>query len=65
MCAVMIESTPASIAAWNGGMSVARHSASERPMFGRPVWLSVAASPWPGKCLAEEDTVRLGRSPSW
>ncbi len=51
MCAVMTESTPAAIAALNGGASSRSHSAFEWVMTGRSTWLSVPVSPWPGKCL--------------
>lgn len=65
MCALMIESMPAAIAALNGGTSMARHCCSVRSIRGRPVWLSVAASPWPGKCLAVAETVFVGKSEFW
>jgi hypothetical protein len=45
MCADMIALMPASIAAWNGGRSICRHSARVWSMTGSPVWLSVAVSP--------------------
>ena len=52
MCAVMIASTPAVIAARNGGASSRSQVDRECVITGRPVWLSVAVSPCPGKCLA-------------
>ena len=52
MCAVMIESMPAATAARKGGASMLSHCACVWVMTGKPVWLSVAVSPWPGKCLA-------------
>ena len=54
MCAVMIESIRARIAARNGGASSSSHWARVWLMTGSPVWLSVFVSPWPGKCLAVE-----------
>lgn len=54
MCAVMIESMPAAIAARNGGSSSSAHCSRVWVMTGSPVWLSVLVSPWPGKCLAVE-----------
>ncbi len=54
MCAVMIASMPAAIAARNGGESSSAHCSRVWWMYGRPVWLSVFVSPWPGKCLAVE-----------
>src|ERR1044072_3005670 len=65
MCAVMITSMPEAIADWKGGRSILRQSASLRLITGRPVWLSVAASPWPGKCLAADDTVSNGLPLPW
>lgn len=52
MCAVMIESIRARIAARNGGASSSSHSCRVCSMTGSPVWLSVLVSPCPGKCLA-------------
>ena len=36
MCAVMIVSIPASIAAWNGGLSIVSHSSLVWVMTGKP-----------------------------
>ena len=55
-CAVMIASTPRSIAARNGGASTRRHRALEYVMTGRSWWLSTLVPPCPGKCLATEAT---------
>ena len=50
-CPLMIMSAPALIAALNGGASVRSHCSLVCVITGMPVWLSVAVSPWPGKCL--------------
>ena len=52
MCAVMIESMPALIAALNGGASIVFHSCKVWLIVGSEVWLSSRVSPWPGKCFA-------------
>ena len=49
----MIMSAPALMAARNGGASVCSHCGRVCVITGMPVWLSVAVSPWPGKCLGE------------
>ena len=51
MCAVMIASTPASMAAWNGGASSCSHSSRVWLMTGRPVWLSVGGVAVAGEVL--------------
>ena len=52
MCAVMIESMPPLIAAWNGGASIAHHCSAVWLTSGIEKWLSSLVSPWPGKCFA-------------
>lgn len=61
MCAVMIESTPASIAASNGGASSCSHCSRVCLISGMPVWLSVSVSPCPGKCFGVAE-IRASRS---
>ena len=51
-CAVMIMSMPCAMAALNGGASSCSHCSRVCVMIGNATWLSVAVSPWPGKCLA-------------
>lgn len=54
--AVMIMSICSLIAALKGGASMASHCSRVWVMIGNATWLSVAVSPWPGKCLADEAT---------
>ncbi len=56
MCAVMIDSTPASIADSNGGRSMLSSSSRVWSITGRPVCESTLVSPWPGKCFEVEAT---------
>ena len=44
------------MAALNGGASICSHWARVWVMTGNATWLSVAVSPWPGKCLADDIT---------
>ncbi len=48
----MTASMPAAIAALNGTSSTASSRARGCSMTARSRWVSVAVSPWPGKCLA-------------
>ena len=52
----MIMSMPSAIAALNGGASICSHCSRVCVITGKATWLSVAVSPWPGKCLAEAAT---------
>lgn len=52
----MMASMPASTAARKGGASSSSHCSRVCVMTGKPVWLSVAVSPCPGKCLAHAAT---------
>ena len=54
-CAVMIMSICSLIAALKGGASIDSHCSRVWVMIGKATWLSVAVSPWPGKCLADDD----------
>ena len=56
----MIVSTPAAIAARNGGRSIASICARVWVTSGRPKWLSTPVSPWPGKCFDTAET-----PPAW
>ena len=51
MCAVITESTPASIAALNGTSSTWSRRSRSAVMVGMFMWLSTAVSPCPGKCF--------------
>ena len=51
----MIMSMPLAIAALKGGASSCSHCSREWVITGKATWLSVAVSPWPGKCLAAEE----------
>ena len=48
----MTASMPASIAALNGTSSTASRRERGCSITARSRWVSVAVSPWPGKCLA-------------
>ena len=52
MCEDITASMPAAIAARNGTSSTASSRARECSTTARSRWVSVAVSPWPGKCLA-------------
>ena len=56
MCEVITAAAPASTAAANGTSSRAARVSGSTSMRGRSRWLSVAVSPWPGKCLAQAAT---------
>ncbi len=47
------------MAARNGGASMRSHWSRVWLMIGTPKWLSVAVSPWPGKCFAVAATLAL------
>jgi hypothetical protein len=51
-----MQSTPASIAAMNGGRWSACMSPQSEPITGRPRCASTGACPLPGKCLAQAET---------
>ena len=56
----MIMSICSLIAALKGGASMVSHCSRVWVMIGKAPWLSVAVSPWPGKCLTRGDaTVAL------
>src|SRR6478735_5458192 len=56
MCDVITAAVPASTAASKGTSSRAARVSGSTSMRGRSRWLSVAVSPWPGKCLAHAAT---------
>ena len=56
MWVVVTAGQPASIMAWKGGSSIRSSSSMDLSMQGRLTWVSMAVSPWPGKCLAEQST---------
>ncbi len=62
-CASMTESTPASTARRKGGSSTASSRSRSTSIVGSETWLSIAVSPWPGKCLAV-DSMPPPRRPS-
>ena len=55
-CAVMMESTPASIAARKGTSSTRSSLSRSAVITARLMCVSVDVSPWPGKCFAEVST---------
>ena len=54
MWPIMIEGTPASIAARKGTNSQVSSWSRVRVLVALPVWESPIVSPWPGKCLAQQ-----------
>ena len=53
-CATITEETPALIISLKGYNSTSSIRSIEKLIDGRPKWESVAVSPCPGKCFAEE-----------